>query len=71
MMLDDLDHYRLIRLEEVLRLTGMSKSQWFRLKARGETPTAWRLGPRTVRYRLGDVVSWIQSLPPASGEPGQ
>lgn len=63
---DDLEDYRLLRLDEVLRLSGLSRSQFLRLRAAGLAPAGRRLGPRSVGYPRREVREWLQSLPPVS-----
>lgn len=63
---DDLEDYRILRLDEVLRLRGLSRSQFLRLRAAGLAPAGRRLGPRSVGYPRREVREWLQSLPPVS-----
>lgn len=50
---DDLEDYRILRLDEVLRLSGLSRSQFLRLRAARLAPKGRRLGPRSVGYPRG------------------
>ena len=68
---DDLEDFRILRLEEVLRLSGLSRSQFMRLRKAGLTPMTRRLGPRSVGYYRRDVREWLKSLPPASPDDPQ
>lgn len=56
---------RLLRLREVLEITGLCKSQLYRLLAAEQFPKPVRVGPRTVRWTLESVLAWIQNLPQA------
>ena len=61
-----LDSQRLIRLPEVLRATGLSRTTLYRKISHGQFPEPVRLGPRPVAWRECDVAAWINSRPPAS-----
>ena len=50
-----------LRLPEVMRKTGMSRSTIYRLAAEGNFPKQFRLGPRTSGWRWGEVRSWLES----------
>ena len=61
------EHYRLIRLPEVLRLCGISRSALYEMISRNEFPRPVRIGARSVGWRQGDVQEWLESRPPATG----
>lgn len=42
---------------QTARILGLSPVTLQQIRARGEGPPFFRIG-RTVRYRLGDVISW-------------
>ena len=52
---------RIIRLPEVLRLTGLSRSWIYSAQASGRFPSALQLGPRAVGWKTSDVEAWISS----------
>lgn len=52
---------RLIRLQQVLHLTGLSRSSLYRKVNEGEFPTSVNLGERAVAWRYRDVREWIDS----------
>jgi prophage regulatory protein len=54
---------RLIAEPECRRRTGLSRAQRWRLERDGKFPRRLRLGPRTVRWRLSEVLAWIANLP--------
>ena len=54
---------RLIRLPEVLRLTGLSRSTLYRKIQSSQFPEPVRLGPRSVAWRASDVLEWIDTRP--------
>ena len=54
---------RLLRLRQVLEITGLCKSQLYRLLAAGKFPKPVRVGPRTVRWTLESILAWIENLP--------
>ena len=57
---------RLLRLPEVLRLTGLSRSAVYRKIKAGEYPRPLKLGKRAVGWRESEVIAWINGRPPAS-----
>lgn len=57
------DERRVLRLPEVLALTGLSRSTIYSRMSQGEFPTSVRLGLRAVGWRAADVYEWISELP--------
>lgn len=57
---------QLIRLPEVLRLTGLSRSTVYRLEKAGRFVPRVRLSDRMSAWPLGGVVAWIQARPLAT-----
>lgn len=57
---------RFIRLPEVLKITGLSASSVYRLRAKGEFPAQRLIGPRSVRWSLREVLQWLDDRPDAS-----
>ena len=58
---------RLLRLPEVLRLCGLSRSAVYDLIANRDFPPAVRIGARTVAWRHSEVQQWIATRPRATG----
>jgi prophage regulatory protein len=52
----------IIRLPEVIRFTGLSRTNIYRRIAAGTFPAPVALGPRAVGWRESDVIEWIESL---------
>jgi prophage regulatory protein len=52
---------RVVRMPEVCQIVGLSESMIFGLCAEGDFPARIRLTPRTVGWRLSDVMAWIDS----------
>lgn len=48
----------LIRLPEVKRMTGLSKTAIYRRAGEGKFPKSRRIGHRTAVWRRGDVDRW-------------
>jgi len=48
-----------LRLDVVLSLTGLSRSQWYRLIAEGTAPKPLRFGPRCSRWLSAGVNSFL------------
>ena len=60
---------RILRVDEVLAQTGLSKATLYRLVDSGDFPQPVRLGGperRAVGWRLSEVQEWIRNLPPAT-----
>lgn len=51
----------ILRLPEVRARTGLSRSQIYRLQARGEFPKRVHLGARAVGYADDEIQQWIES----------
>ena len=56
---------RLMRLEEVLSYTGLSRSELYRQIQEGTFPRPVRVGKRAVRWRESEVEEWIAERPRA------
>ncbi len=63
-----MNELRLIRLPEVRELTGLCKSDIYRMEAAGDFPGRRRLSGRTVAWLLSDVMQWIQNRPTVAGK---
>jgi prophage regulatory protein len=59
---------RLIGEPECRAISGLSRAQRWRLERDGKFPRRLRLGPRTVRWRLSEILAWIAALSTASPE---
>lgn len=55
------DEPRLIRLPEVLRRTGLSKSSIYRREAEGTFCKRVKLGDRVTCYREDEVSAWVEA----------
>ena len=62
----NLEGHRLLRLPEVLRATGLSRSNLYRKVKVGEFPSPVQLGERAVGWRESEVFAWIDGRPPTS-----
>ena len=61
-----MEGHRLLRLPEVLRATGLSRSNLYRKIKVGEFPSPFQLGKRAVGWRESEVIAWIDGRPPTS-----
>jgi prophage regulatory protein len=57
---------RLIAEAECRARSGLSRVQRWRLEREGRFPRRLRLGTRTVRWRLSEILAWIADLPAAA-----
>lgn len=53
-----LTRHRLLRLAEVSRLVGLSRSSIYKLMSESRFPVPVRVGGRSVRWRLESVLGW-------------
>jgi len=54
----------LLRLKDVIELTGLSRSTIYHLEARGKFCGRVQITPRRVAWRTEDVYAWIRSRTP-------
>ncbi|SES64228.1 helix-turn-helix transcriptional regulator [Oceanicella actignis] len=59
---------KLLRLKDVLDVTGLSRSRLYELQARGDFPRAVRIADRAVAWREADIAAWIDSRPHVGDE---
>jgi predicted DNA-binding transcriptional regulator AlpA len=52
---------RALDTSQVSELTGLAPITLAQHRARGSGPPFFRIGSRTIRYRLGDVLDWRDS----------
>jgi prophage regulatory protein len=57
---------KILRVTEVLKLTGLSRTTVWRMIQLDEFPTPVALGRRAVGWRASDVETWISGRPPQS-----
>ena len=50
-----------VRLPDVIRHTGMSRSTIYRQVADGAFPAPYSLGPRTSGWRWRELLEWLES----------
>ena len=53
---------RIIRLHEVLRMTGLSRSSIYRMEKSGRFPPRRQLGQHAVGWLLHEVTQWIEEI---------
>lgn len=51
--------YHMMRLPEVMNLTGLSRSALYALVKKGDFPKQVQLGPRAVAWVSTDVENWL------------
>ena len=54
---------RLLRLDEVLSYTGLSRSELYRKMQEGTFPGSVKVSKRAVRWRESEVERWIEERP--------
>jgi len=58
---------RLIRLVEVLRIIGLSRSQLYKMQRDGLFPRSIKLSTRAVAWREAEVLQWCFSRSHSAG----
>ena len=56
-----LEKRRIVRRDEVSKLTGLARATIYKKVADGSFPAPIRLGARSVGWRLSDIVAWLQA----------
>lgn len=51
---------RIIRLKEVMAMTGLGRSTLYKLLAEGKFPKSVSLGERAIGFVLSEVEDWIK-----------
>ena len=59
---------RVVRIKEVLEITGLSKSVVYDMVSRNEFPRPVRISHRAVAWHQADIEEWLDSRPPATRE---
>lgn len=57
---------KLLRLHEVIRMTGLPRSTIYRYESTAVFPKRRRAGPNSVRWLDADVVKWMETRPEAA-----
>jgi len=52
---------RLVRLPELIALTGVSPSSIWRWERQGEFPARIHIGARAIGWRLSDINKWLSA----------
>ena len=52
---------QILRMREVLRQIGVSRSTVYNLMAKGDFPKPIRIGAQAVGWRASDIEAWIAS----------
>jgi prophage regulatory protein len=56
---------RLIRLPEVMAVTGLGRDSIYRLIRQGRFPAQRRLSERASAWRVDEIAAWVESRPAA------
>ena len=56
-----LEERRIVRRDEVSRLTGLARATIYKKVKEGSFPAPVRLGIRSVGWRLTDIDTWLQA----------
>lgn len=58
---------RMLRIQEVIRITGLSRMTIYRFEKIGQFPNRRRVGRNSVRWLDADIDLWMTSRPVARG----
>ncbi|MCI0440194.1 MAG: AlpA family phage regulatory protein [Chloroflexi bacterium] len=61
-----MDENSFLRLRDVERLTGLSKSSVYRLESCGQFPPRIKLSARASAWKASEVLDWQRSRPRAA-----
>ena len=56
-------YQQLLRIDDVISRTGLSRSTIYRMMNDGEFPRSRRVGRQSVVWLETDIAEWIESLP--------
>lgn len=56
-------NHAVLRLPDVQKLTGLSRSSVYRLEASGDFPQRVRLSERATAWKLDELTAWLESRP--------
>jgi len=59
-MEQNIEDIAILRMPEVKKLTGISRSSIYRMMADGIFPNSVSLGSRAVGWMVGDIRAWLQ-----------
>src|SRR2546430_1500314 len=59
---------RVLRIRQVMQVTGLSRMTIYRLERTGNFPQRRRLGMNSVAWLEGDVSQWVDSRPLACAQ---
>ncbi len=57
-----LEARRIVRMDEVSKLTGLARATIYKKVKDGSFPPPIRLGARAVGWRMSDIVTWLEAL---------
>jgi prophage regulatory protein len=60
-----MDPEQLLVLKEVKAIVALSHNTIYQMMAKGQFPSARRIGPNSVRWRWRDIEAWLAGLDPA------
>ena len=60
---------KILRIHDVLRITGLSRTTIWRLEHKGDFPKKIRLCRNCIGYHADEIEAWISALPRAGTPP--
>lgn len=61
--LEKLAYYRIMRLGEVMELTGLSRATLYRLMSEDAFPQSVEIGKGAIGWHAGEVLEWLATRP--------
>lgn len=62
-MNDKTHHLKILRLPEVIKITGRSRSSIYSDISKGCFPSPKKIGPRAIGWVENDVTTWLENCP--------
>lgn len=59
-----LEDLAILRIQQVMELTGLSRTTIYEMKTKGTFPKQVQLGSRTVGWHRRDIREWLQTRQP-------
>lgn len=57
--METLEGLAILRIQQVMQLTGLSRTTIYEMMAKGTFPKQVQLGPRTIGWRVYDIREWL------------
>lgn len=59
--METLEDLAILRIQQVMLLTGLSRTTIYEMRTKGTFPKQVQLGPRTIGWRMRDIRKWLKT----------